>query len=1051
MRRLGWLLAAALLGIPTGMAACSAVSGLDELSFTAGTCKTATECPKSTNECEVAACVDGMCATKLLDGVDAEAQTSGDCRIVRCRGGEAVVENDDHDLPLTKTDCDDELCTNGQPSIVMRAAREPCSTSSGVLCNGQGTCVECLQDQDCLPSSNPCSQAVCESDGRCALHPKPANTLLAAQLPGDCQIVICDGAGTQISIADENDLADDANDCTDDACVNGAPTHTARPAGTSCGNGLACDAEGQCAGCTNNAQCYTPQTCGGGGKDGVCGCTKTGCEGKTCGVWPDGCGGYVSCNNGLIDGDEHGIDCGVSNCGSCGAGATCENGQQCLSGFCVDGVCCNEACEGTCRACSSARKGIGDDGICGPIRAGLDPEDECKEEAGCGNSGVCDGAGKCANHDNGTVCGPAACQPSAGGGFEYISQGHCIYGSCQFSEPLLCPGVCSEQGCLSCTSDAQCPQGAFCEANVCKPKAPKGVVCTKGAGCESGFCVDGVCCNEACDGDCETCKNLADDNGTCLPVAEGQPDADTCAANEVCSADGACKLAHGQPCSDGSACVAGFCVDGVCCAEACSGTCEACNVAGNVGACTKVGVGKADPGTCPAPNECNGLGACKKPNGVACSDGASCTSGICADGFCCDSECGETCRACNLPGALGYCVLVPSGLPDETCGAAELCDSLGQCKNVDGQACASNADCLNDNCIDGACCTSFCTGTCMTCEGSGVCHFVGFGSSDPDTCGVGLVCNGAGTCGKGNGSACGAANECLSGHCVDGVCCNTTCDGTCRACGTGTCSLVKNASDPDTCAAPKVCDGNAACKNPNGAPCLAAAECSSGNCVDGVCCNSTCSGACKACNLAPNVGQCSNLLAGTIDTCPQPTSCNGYGACWQKNGSACGADYECLSGFCADDVCCDSACEGDCVKCNAAGAAGTCTPEPAFAEIGACTNGNACDGAGDCKKKSGSVCGGGAECLSGACVDGYCCDTSCTTICAACNLPPNVGACSYIPRNGVDPGQCDTTQACDGSGACKQALGQPCVQNEDCASGFCHETADPGKRRCESS
>ena len=53
-------------------------------------------------------------------------------------------------------------------------------------------------------------------------------------------------------------------------------------------------------------------------------------------------------------------------------------------------------------------------------------------------------------------------------------------------------------------------------------------------------------------------------------------------------------------------------------------------------------------------------------------------------------------------------------------------------------------------------------------------------------------------------------------------------------------------------------------------------------------------------------------------------------------GAPCSAAWACLSGSCADGVCCDTACGGsdpsDCLACSAAAGAaqdGTCTPRPA--------------------------------------------------------------------------------------------------------------------------
>ena len=46
-------------------------------------------------------------------------------------------------------------------------------------------------------------------------------------------------------------------------------------------------------------------------------------------------------------------------------GAACTVAGRCASGFCVDGVCCAEACTGRCQACSAAKKASGADGVCG--------------------------------------------------------------------------------------------------------------------------------------------------------------------------------------------------------------------------------------------------------------------------------------------------------------------------------------------------------------------------------------------------------------------------------------------------------------------------------------------------------------------------------------------------------------------------------------------------------------------------------------------------------------------------------------------------------------
>src|SRR5262249_7225592 len=41
--------------------------------------------------------------------------------------------------------------------------------------------------------------------------------------------------------------------------------------------------------------------------------------------------------------------------------------RVCSSGYCVEGLCCDSACNGACSACSAAKKGSGEDGVCGPV------------------------------------------------------------------------------------------------------------------------------------------------------------------------------------------------------------------------------------------------------------------------------------------------------------------------------------------------------------------------------------------------------------------------------------------------------------------------------------------------------------------------------------------------------------------------------------------------------------------------------------------------------------------------------------------------------------
>ena len=85
---------------------------------------------------------------------------------------------------------------------------------------------------------------------------------------------------------------------------------------------------------------------------------------------------------------------------------------DCASGFCVNNVCCNSACTGTCMSCSLA----GSVGTCSPIAPGAPPlvASQCPVAAAstCGNDGTCNGAGACRKYVIGTQCAAASCAGS---------------------------------------------------------------------------------------------------------------------------------------------------------------------------------------------------------------------------------------------------------------------------------------------------------------------------------------------------------------------------------------------------------------------------------------------------------------------------------------------------------------------------------------------------------------------------------------------------------------------------------------------------------------
>ncbi len=249
----------------------------------------------------------------------------------------------------------------------------------------------------------------------------------------------------------------------------------------------------------------------------------------------------------------------------------------------------------------------------------------------------------------------------------------------RFGRPRLTdcsPFSCSSTSCGgACSSEAECAATAYCDGSNCIPKADSGKPCGENKQCKTGFCVDGVCCNTPCLGQCEACDTQSA-VGTCLPVI-GEPHGSRtkCATG---SAEEACATAR----CDGTvrdAC-AGFLGPEVSCRQA---TCVK-----GVAITSAVCAGK---GSCPAPDlrQCEPF-ACV---GAACAK--ACTvEAHCAAGYRCDEETG-LCLA--IATCIDEVTLDPPGSAPQSCvpyrcrGVA----CLSQCNGVED--CAPGFLCNSDN------------------------------------------------------------------------------------------------------------------------------------------------------------------------------------------------------------------------------------------------------------------------------------------------------------------------------------------------------------------
>jgi hypothetical protein len=583
----------------------------------------------------------------------------------------------------------------------------------------------CKADTDC-PDDSPCTKGVCNANGFCDKSPR--------DLPfGD-------------------NRCDDQNPCTDEVCQNGACAHQPSSVPPDDGNECTDDV------CMNGAAQHTPVM-----------------DGKKCGA-----GGNITCQGGK---------CACKMASECGVTTECQK-YDCVDGACTSmtvgkgtavtdkakGDCLKEVCDGAGKVVSvpdqtdapddpvtgnCKKKGCDDQGS--PIDID-DPTDVPPDDKNVCTSEGCNGGMPYTNMPvmDGTGCGGmAACGPAVGGGYETQPADACSMGKCATPAKVSC-GLfkCdpSSPKCLAtCQADGDCIAGAHCDLamNACVPVAGLGKPCGQASDCGSGFCKDGVCCNTACDGLCQTCNDPGS-KGICIAIPSGADPDNECAGTDACNGLGACAKQQAAMCSLDADCLSGLCQDGVCCNADCAGACNRCDLPGMVGQCGYVPSGMSVSG-CTGSKACDGNGGCKTTNGQSCGSDGECLSTFCQDGVCCNNACSGVCAVCNLGGTVGTCTNVPQGGQPGGCNGTKACDGMNGCKKVNGQACSQASDCASGFCPDeGAdqkyCCDKACSGTCQSCRAdktglatNGICGFIK-AKTDPD-----MECSG---CNMASGHGC---------------------------------------------------------------------------------------------------------------------------------------------------------------------------------------------------------------------------------------------------------------------------------------------------------
>ncbi|MFO0757190.1 MAG: hypothetical protein U0359_11915 [Byssovorax sp.] len=429
----------------------------------------------------------------------------------------------------------------------------------------------CLKDG--CDDQEPCTTDTCDAmTGLCAFTPLEdgASTPGATDTPGDCKKSVCQG-GTAAVVDDDTDVPNAQGDCQSGTCKGGIPGVDFLAKNTACAGdgGAFCDGMGLCVGCNEDAQCGPTNEC-----------QLSQCQETKCSITftPD-----KTPVKSQIPGD-----CKADVCDGAGNVVTIDDDAdtEADGNPCTDDVC----------------------------MAGVLSHPSSAIDTACGASLVCDGMGNCVGCTNDMQCNaPETC------------------GGCGVAGMCCCkPKTCADLGLHcgaapdGCGAMLSCNDGknggetdVDCGGPSCSVKCGNGKACASGSDCQSGACVDGVCCSSACNGPCMAC-NLPGSPGTCKPVlnAIDNNPPNACAGGSACDGTGVCKKLDGQPCPGGNVdCLSGSCADGVCCDKVCNGVCEACTAAkkgaGMNGACDFIQVGQDPDMECAAPKTCNGAGACQ--------------------------------------------------------------------------------------------------------------------------------------------------------------------------------------------------------------------------------------------------------------------------------------------------------------------------------------------------------------------------------------------------------------------------------------------------------
>ena len=454
-------------------------------------CMAPSDCPGKESECQTRSCDKGFCGIGFsAAGKPITAQYVGDCQRIVCDGQGTITQQiDDSDLPHDSNPCTQDICSTGMPSHPATPSGTMCG--GALVCDNQGKCTGCVGPADCPGADTDCQKRSCIMTV-CGFIYQPAGTKATMQNPADCKQNICNGMGAVSVIFDSTDPLNDGNDCTVDGCSNGSPTHINVLAGGPCSGAdkskTVCDGGGDCVECVSALSCK--------GQDTECATRK--CTAGACGYDFTAFGTPVAL--------QKSGDCHKSVCdGNGGVTQVVDDSDIQQDG----NLCTGDTCSG---------------GVIGhpPIPAGTD----CGAPKTCDGSGNCNGcsfAAQCAGQD--TECQSRTCTTGVCG-FNFMPNGT----PAQAQTPGDCQkNVCDGSGGTTVIADDTdaASDGVECTLDQCSggsplhlPK-PVGAVCTVGGSICNGIGGCGVCTPfTTIDCGCGTKSGLC--CGNPIPIKSGQ-------------------------------------------------------------------------------------------------------------------------------------------------------------------------------------------------------------------------------------------------------------------------------------------------------------------------------------------------------------------------------------------------------------------------------------------------------------------------------------------------------------------------------------------------